>query len=289
MSLTPHRYADDSSHNVILALMIGASLLAHVLLFSAGGLSWVRSFSMPEGQTLSVRLSSKPTLKPPKTQRLGIQNADGGGNTQHAGHLAHHQARPLAVDGAAKAGTETSPAPAPTVAPTLTTSQPTRHSRSVTPPSSSKPGSLTAGSLLAQVGELAQRRGDEALSDNHLESGKGKQDVGLATRGYEWTRYQEDWRLKVERIGNLNYPDEARRQDVHGAVTLVVTVNANGSLRSMRVSRSSGSDILDNAARRIVELCAPFAPFPPSLASRFPSQQIVQRFVFTRDNQLSSR
>ena len=93
----------------------------------------------------------------------------------------------------------------------------------------------------------------------------------------------------MERIGNLNYPEAARRQNIHGAVTLEVLIAADGGLREVRVLRSSGFDVLDDAARRIVELAAPYPPFPASLAQQYSSQRIRQKFVFTRDNQLSSR
>ncbi|XLM20630.1 energy transducer TonB, partial [Chromobacterium piscinae] len=145
---------------------------------------------------------------------------------------------------------------------------------------------VSTGSLLAQVGALS-RSGDNAAADNDQESGQPGDNLGEAARGYSWARYQADWRLKVERIGNLNYPDEARRLGLHGAVTLEVTIAADGSLQGQRVSRSSGSPVLDQAAQRIVELASPFAPFPSSLA-RAPTLRINQKFVFTRDNLLSS-
>lgn len=153
------------------------------------------------------------------------------------------------------------------------------------PAASARPPS--AGSLLAQVGELARSGGDNAVADSDLESGQAGADIGAAARGYPWARYQADWRLKVERIGNLNYPAEARRLGLHGAVTLEVTIGADGSLQAQRVTRSSGSPVLDEAARRIVELASPFPPFPAAL-SRGPALRISQRFVFTRDNLLSS-
>ena len=93
--------------------------------------------------------------------------------------------------------------------------------------------------------------------------------------------------MRIERIGNLNYPEEARRQNVHGSVTLEVTVAADGSLLKCRVLRHSGQNVLDEAAMRIVRMSAPFSPFPPALAPQG-AKIIVQTFAFTRDNQLSS-
>jgi protein TonB len=78
--------------------------------------------------------------------------------------------------------------------------------------------------------------------------------------------YKEEWRKKVERIGNLNYPDEARRQQIYGSLRLMVSINRDGSLYEVLVLESSGQPVLDQAAQRIVRLAAPFAPFTGDLA-----------------------
>ena len=72
--------------------------------------------------------------------------------------------------------------------------------------------------------------------------------------------YKDEWRKKVERIGNLNYPDEARRQQIYGSLRLLVSINHDGSLYEVLVLESSGQPLLDQAAQRIVRLAAPFAP-----------------------------
>ena len=77
-----------------------------------------------------------------------------------------------------------------------------------------------------------------------------------------FARYVEDWRMKVERIGNLNYPDEARRQQLHGQLVMTVAINRDGSIKSTDVIQSSGHKLLDDAAIRLVRLAAPFPPIP---------------------------
>lgn len=74
--------------------------------------------------------------------------------------------------------------------------------------------------------------------------------------------YRDEWRKKVERIGNLNYPDEARRQQIYGSLRMLVTINRDGTVQELRVIESSGQPVLDDAALRIVRLAAPFAPSP---------------------------
>lgn len=77
--------------------------------------------------------------------------------------------------------------------------------------------------------------------------------------------YKEAWRRKVERIGNQNYPAEARDQRIYGSLRMQVQINRDGTLRDVKILESSGQRVLDNAALRIVRLAAPFAPFTGDL------------------------
>jgi protein TonB len=88
------------------------------------------------------------------------------------------------------------------------------------------------------------------------------------------------WRAKVERIGNLNYPEEAKRRGIQGNLVLDVSVRADGTLGSMAVRRSSGHKLLDDAALRIVELAAPFAPFPPDIRTDTDELHITRTWKF---------
>ena len=89
--------------------------------------------------------------------------------------------------------------------------------------------------------------------------------ISASTRSYKYAAYMEAWRAKVERIGNLNYPDEARQRRLSGSLILDVALNPDGSVNDVVVRRSSGQKILDDAAIRIVHLSAPFAPFPDDI------------------------
>lgn len=99
--------------------------------------------------------------------------------------------------------------------------------------------------------------------------------------------YKEEWRKKVERIGNLNYPDEARRQQLYGSLRLMVSINRDGSLYEVLVLESSGQPVLDQAAQRIVRLAAPFAPFTGDMAE-FDRLEIIRTWRFARGDRLSS-
>ncbi len=86
--------------------------------------------------------------------------------------------------------------------------------------------------------------------------------VSASTREYAYANYLRAWVDRAERVGNLNYPDEARRRRLSGRVVIDVGIHRDGSLESARVLVSSGIPALDAAALRIVKLAQPFPPLP---------------------------
>lgn len=112
--------------------------------------------------------------------------------------------------------------------------------------------------------------------------------IGARTQEYRFAQYIEDWRIKVERIGNLNYPEQARRQQLYGRLQLSVSIHTDGSVESVEVSRSSGHRILDAAAMRIVKLAAPYAPLPPDIRKDTDILTITRTWTFTSSDKLES-
>ena len=110
--------------------------------------------------------------------------------------------------------------------------------------------------------------------------------INASTQEYKYAAYLEAWRKKVERIGNLNYPDEAKRKKLYGALMLHVAVKADGSIEQIRIIRPSGHKILDDAAKRIVRLSAPFAPFPPNIREEVDVLDITRTWQFRSGNRL---
>jgi protein TonB len=100
--------------------------------------------------------------------------------------------------------------------------------------------------------------------------------------------YEHAWQEKVERIGNLNYPDEARRQNLTGSLLLAVGVKADGSIYSIKVRQSSGEPVLDEAAERIVRMAAPFAAFPQSLREEADILVITRTWRFSVGNRVDT-
>ena len=109
------------------------------------------------------------------------------------------------------------------------------------------------------------------------------------TREYRFAAYMDAWRQKVERIGNLNYPDEAKRNRLSGNLTLDVALKPDGSIASVEVLRSSGHQILDDGAIRIVRLAAPFNAFPPDIRKDTDLLHIIRVWQFEDDNVLHTQ
>jgi protein TonB len=113
--------------------------------------------------------------------------------------------------------------------------------------------------------------------------------ISARTKEFKYASYMRDWVAKVERVGELNYPDAARRQNLSGKLIVQVAVYPDGSVRDITIRKPSGHKILDDAAVRIVKLAAPFAPFPASISKDTDVLYITRTWVFTSSNRLKSR
>ena len=100
--------------------------------------------------------------------------------------------------------------------------------------------------------------------------------------------YLDSWRRRVEAVGNINYPIKARQQQVYGNVRMLISLNASGQIHETRIIQSSGESLLDQAAVDIVNLAAPFEPFPEELKAKADILEIVRTFRFHEGNTLSS-
>ena len=113
--------------------------------------------------------------------------------------------------------------------------------------------------------------------------------VGARAQEFTFAQYVEDWRIKVERVGNLNYPEAAKRNGLYGTLMLTVNIFDNGKIESSQIERSSGSRVLDAAAIKIVEMSAPFPPFPEAIRKKVDILGITRSWTFTRSDQLTSQ
>jgi protein TonB len=112
--------------------------------------------------------------------------------------------------------------------------------------------------------------------------------LNARTQEYKYAAYMDAWRAKVERVGNLNYPEQAKRQGIAGSLVLDVAIRPDGSLQDVQVLRSSGQRVLDDAARRIVTLAAPYAPLPPDMRADIDILHITRTWKFQETGVSSS-
>lgn len=92
--------------------------------------------------------------------------------------------------------------------------------------------------------------------------------------------YMESWRRELERIGNINYPEEARRRQLNGRVRVMVSMEPDGGVASIEIMESSGHKILDDAVIRIIRLAEPFAPFSDQMLKEMDRLEIIRTFDF---------
>jgi len=145
---------------------------------------------------------------------------------------------------------------------------------------------LNVNQLAVQAREMAQLQARVSQQWDEYQKRPRRAFVGANVREYAFARYVEDWVAKVERIGNLNYPEAARRQGVYGSLKLTVSIYADGRIEKIDVDRPSGSKVLDAAADKIVRLGEPYAPFPAEMRKKTDILSITRTWTFTRSDQL---
>lgn len=109
-----------------------------------------------------------------------------------------------------------------------------------------------------------------------------------STRKARDVLYLDNWRKKVEAVGNLNYPAQASAQGIYGNLRLLVSIFPDGSVADVRILSSSGHRILDESAIKIVHMAAPFEAFPPDMKQEIDVLDIIRTWQFQRNNSLSS-
>jgi protein TonB len=164
---------------------------------------------------------------------------------------------------------EPSPKPGPPLAPDILAAEP-------------REPVDTAQILSSRDQEIARLTASLEARTAAYSSRQRRKSVSASTRELRYASYLGAWASKVERIGNLNYPQAAKDRQIYGSLILHVGVRADGSVESVRVVRSSGYDLLDQAAIRIVELAGPYAPFPPDIAAETDVLDIVRTWQFLR-------
>ena len=154
--------------------------------------------------------------------------------------------------------------------------------------SAAKP-KLNASDLLAQSLEAARLEAEIAKEEDVRQKRPKRKFIGARAQEYRFAAYVESWRQKVEKIGNLNYPEAAKAQRLYGNLRMTVAIKADGSIDYIEINQGSGHKILDDAARRIVEMAAPYAEFSADMRRDTDIIEIVRTWSFTREDTLSGQ
>ncbi|HLS05984.1 MAG TPA: TonB family protein [Wenzhouxiangella sp.] len=140
---------------------------------------------------------------------------------------------------------------------------------------------LSAVELMSQSRSVARNSVEHLSEAVDYPSRPKRKFVSASTREHLYASYMRSWVSKVERVGNMNYPEQARRQGLAGALVLSVDVLKDGSVNQIRLLKSSGYDVLDEAAIRIVRLSAPFAPLPEEIRREYDVLTITRTWQFS--------
>jgi len=269
----------------------------------------------PGPSTLDVILvASKAAKAPEKADFLAQANQDGGGESEKPERPATPLPTPF-VGPEAVIPTASPPVPPPhpvqeRTAPdrtVLTQAESDQHTARETaerkdPHPSPRPrperrpdppprpaANLSADQLVARSLEMASLNAEIDRKLKAYAERPVRKFINARTREYKYAAYMDAWRAKVERVGNLNYPDEARRQKLSGSLLLDVALNPDGSVNDIQLRRSSGQKVLDDAAMRIVRLASPFAPFPQNIEQEVDILHIERTWQFIDSGQVLAR
>ncbi|SNX61196.1 protein TonB [Nitrosomonas ureae] len=284
--------------NRILVAMVVSFLLHIIILFGV-------TFQFPQPQTdkiassLEVVLVNNKTLSQPKESKLLAQdNLDGGGNTDDDRKAKTPlpvlpKSKPILNEKVAQQKVKQLEQEAKKLMAAVSDIPQIQalETQDNENEDENKPTDVDANELLLRSLDIARLRAQVDQDHDSYQKRPKRKFVGARTREYRFARYVEDWRLKVERIGNLNYPEAARKEKLYGNLQLTVGIRADGSLESIEVNRSSGKKILDDAAINIVKLAGQngFAPFPPDISQDTDILHITRTWVFASSDTLLSQ
>jgi len=233
------------------------------------GIGFSQEDAAPVVPTLDVILTQTSTPEPPEQADFIAQASNrGGGDQDKAQRPREDQVAqiPRPQPGvAAQPLTAQAPPPAPDPRQRMLTTV-AQSNRSLPLPEeqpTSAPLPLPTGRELMQQSVDMARLAAEIDRRQELMAKRPKRKfISASTQEYEYASYMRAWVQKVERVGNLNYPEQARRQGLGGRLIMTVSVGRDGEVKGVLINTSSGKKLLDDAAVKVVQLASPFAPLP---------------------------
>ena len=271
------------------ALVASVALHAFVIVGVGFNPSETRRWDAPHNVLDVVLVNAKSLAKPEKPDALAQANLDGGGNTDRKlrarspfPNLDPREAKPDLRE------TESRVRRLEREAQELMTRVKARTQVAVPEPmaqSEAKPDPA-ARDLVEKSLEIARLEAQIRRDFQAYQERPKRRFLGARAEEYRFAQYVDNWRLKIERIGNLNYPEEARLRRIYGSLKLTVAIKADGDVESVEINQSSGYKVLDQAAVRIVRLAAPFDRFPENIRTDTDILHITRTWIFTRSDQV---
>ncbi|MBN8464440.1 MAG: TonB family protein [Dechloromonas sp.] len=239
-----------------------------------------------------VLVNAKSAKKPTNPQALAQANLDGGGNTDENRRIK----TPLPPTPQQTTGTEIERMQRrmrelDAAQQKMLTEAKTARAVAAARNAAEQPTPVTGVSgldLAESARAMARLEGEISKSVDEYNKRPRKRFIGARTEEYRFAQYIEDWRRKVERIGTLNYP-EAARGKLYGSLVLTASINHDGSLNRVDINRSSGYKVLDDAAKRIVQMASPYSQFPPDIRRDTDILEITRTWYFTQGDQVTSK
>ncbi len=148
---------------------------------------------------------------------------------------------------------------------------------------------LNAADLMESSLEIARLEAQIAKQQEEYQKRPKRKSLGARTQEYRFATYVEAWRQKVEKFGNLNYPEAAKEQKLYGQLRMTVSIKSNGVIEKIVINKSSGYKILDDAARHIVEIAAPYPHFPDDIRQDTDVIDITRTWTFTKEAGLATK
>jgi protein TonB len=259
--------------------------------------------SPPTDRTLEIMVVQNPKKieqqKPIERPDFLAQTSQEGGGNQEEKVRPKTEATPASPPRKQEHIQATAPTPPPTAKPiakqpkkVLTNQQPsTKKVETVPEKQPERPKKVvTAAQLLASSSQEIARLTAELDRKTHAYAKRPRRKtLSARTQEYKYANYLDAWRRKVERVGNLNYPDEAKRRKLYGNLVMHVALRPDGTVKAINIRKSSGHKLLDDAAIRIVKLSAPFAPFPGEIRKEADIIDIIRTWQFRNNDQLFSK
>jgi protein TonB len=266
---------------------LGATLVLSLAAFGILilGVGFARDLAAPVTPTLDVILTETRTDEAPDDADFVAQaNNRGGGESDTPERPREEQLAPVPKPEpgiAPEAMIRQAPPPEPEPTPRLlTTTGPGPAAPTPEDQRETEPSPLPAGEELIEESLEMARLAAEIERRQELRAKRPRRKfVSASTREYVYAEYLRAWVAKVERVGNLNYPDEARRRGLGGRLVMTIAVRADGSVEGIVVNRGSGLGVLDQAATRIVRLAEPFPPLPKT-AENIDVLHITRTWIF---------